>query len=135
MKITLLAYAGSLVTLLVLDAIWLGLVALVASGLQQTQLSTSVVEGAVADAQMMKLMGHTMAQMEHHHGGHTHEGHADCVICGATDAMAFMTVSVPPPLMPPMTFARQVYVPSQAFSLAAVFAASYSSRAPPAVTL
>lgn len=116
-------------------AFWLGLLALVFAGVQQQQLATSVVEGAVADAQMLKLMGHTMAQMEqqhqHHDGGHTHKGHADCAVCGATDALAFVTVSVPPPVLPPIAAASFVCRPAQTFELAAVFAASYSSRGPP----
>ena len=116
-------------------AFWLGLVSLVFAGVQQQQLGTSVVEGAIADAQMLKLMGHTMAQMEHHQhhqeGSHTNKGHADCAVCGATDALAFVTVSIPPPVLPPIASASFVYRPAQTFQLAAVFAASYSSRAPP----
>ncbi len=115
-------------------AFWLGLLTLVLGGIQQGQLSTSVVEGAIADAQMMKLMGHTVAQMEqhqHHGAGHTHKGHADCAVCGATDAFAFVIVSVPLPVLPPIATASVVPVPAETFSLAAVFAASYSSRASP----
>ena len=116
-------------------AFWLGLLALVFAGVQQQQLGTDVVAGAMADAQMLKTMGHTMAQMEQHQhhqeGGHTHKGHADCAVCGATDAAAFVTVSVPAPVLPPITTASVIYRPAQTFHLAAVFAASYSSRGPP----
>ena len=113
-------------------AFWLGLLTLAVAGVQQGQLATDVVEGAIADAQMLKLMGHTVAQMEQHQhhqeGGHTHKGHADCAVCGAIDVLAFVTVSVPPPILPPIASASPAYVPTQTFTLAAVFAASYSSR-------
>jgi len=77
-------------------AVWLGVIALAASGIEQGQLSANIVTAAMDDAAMMAKMGHDMA---HHHGagGHTHKGHADCEVC-ALSRPAFVTVSVASPV-------------------------------------
>ncbi len=118
-------------------AFWLGVLTLVVGAVQQGQLSTSTIDGAFADASMMKRMGHTMAQhqtaqhAQHDGAGHTHKGHADCAVCGATDALAFLTVAVALPIILPPVLTPATDQAAFAFALTAASAASYASRAPP----
>jgi hypothetical protein len=111
-------------------AVWLGAIALAASGIQQGQLSANVVTAAIDDAAMMAKMGHDMA---HHHGagGHTHKGHADCEVCGVVAALAFVTIPVAALVPAPQLFALAPNTFTAQFTLPATRSAPYASRAPP----
>ena len=78
-----------------LFALWLGVFALAAAGLEQNQLAASVqwalvneasqTPAAAADAADAAMPANCPMRQS---GGHTHRGHSDCPICGAEMALA-----------------------------------------------
>src|SRR5579883_1139603 len=90
-------------------AFWLGLLALTANALEEQQRTTSVVEvalgGDAGPSSGTHIMpdGRVMTGPMGRQGGHTHKGHADCVICGTAAAVAGFTLpallTVPQPAL------------------------------------
>jgi hypothetical protein len=121
-------------------AVWLGLLALTASGVAQNQLSANVLvaaltEGASAGHIMPdgSFMAGDMAHAGHHTptNGHTHKGHSDCTMCSSVAAMAGLSIAVIATLPAVQVYAAlQDRIAVDAISTASS-PASYSSRAPP----
>jgi hypothetical protein len=138
---------------------WLGLLALLVSGLAQNDLSRNVIEVALA-ASPQNGGGHShdhssgghfmpdgtwmaggMGGAAHNdgytdpakNGGHSHKGHADCVLCGPLAAMASFTS--PPPILLKLPEVRviTVYRSGESKFLLAAPRAPYASRAPPLI--
>lgn len=127
---------------------WLGLLALMASGAAQHQLSFNVLDAALSnhshvaghympDGTFMAGAMHGDAHEGHtdpaQAGGHTHKGHADCNMCGTVAAMAAFTLSTPLAVPPPSLVGE-----AQAIALTSVFLirrehVPYASRAPPSL--
>jgi len=130
-------------------ALWLGLLALTASGVAQNQLSTNVLVAALDTAAGRAPAGHympdgtfmagSMSGMSHadHHsdspdaGGHTHKGHADCSMCGVVASMAALSVPVLDAILVPDVFAKSLSKPGARSVVVGRHYAPYSSRAPP----
>ncbi len=134
-------------------AVWLGVIALAANVLEQQQLSRSLlvaVAATPADAPPgfhMMADGTLMAGVMHHRGaqadphtdspasGHTHQGHADCQLCGTVADMAAFAL----PLLPVQYIPRDLGQPTalhfHAFAFISAPRAPYASRAPPLLTV
>ena len=130
-------------------ALWLGLLALTASGIAQNQLSTNVLIAKLAESGSHAASGHYMPDGTFMAGpmsdmadcqpgdaaknsdGHTHKGHADCTLCGAVAAMAALTLSVAESVLVPDIFAAPDSWPSAPSIFFAAPRAPYASRAPP----
>jgi len=138
-------------------ALWLGLLALTASGLAQNQLSTNVLRAALAghshdsqaheghhdhggnahasgghfmpDGTYMAGPMHGAAQPDA--GGHTNKGHADCNMCGAVAAMASISVPVADTVIVPRVFDERRLQLRVASIIPRALYAPYASRAPP----
>ena len=121
-------------------ALWIGLLALTASGIAQNQLSTNVLVAAINPDSTGAAGGHYMPDGTFMAGpmhkaptqdGHTHKGHADCALCSVVAAMAALAVPVLDTVIVPDTFATPVdwRVASLRFTHASY--APYASRAPP----
>jgi hypothetical protein len=125
-------------------AFWLGLLALMASGVEQYQLSTNVIQTAFAEARagVTGVSGHFMPDgtfmagpmshdMAREAGGHTHKGHMDCEVCGALAALAAFTLPSLIVLAPPIGFALPERAAVLRAPVLADISSPYSSRAPP----
>lgn len=138
---------------------WLGLLALLVSGIAQNDLSRNVIEVALAASPQNggshsydhSSGGHFMPDgtwmaggvggAAHNdgytdpakNGGHSHKGHADCVLCGPLAARASFTS--PPPVLLKLPEARvlAVYRSGESKFVLAVPRAPYASRAPPRI--
>lgn len=142
-------------------AFWLALLALTVSGVAQTQLGVNVVAAALTSSHSSSNghhahsgnAGHYMpdgtfmaggmpgvetASVPRHQGadpaqegGHTHKGHADCILCGLVATMASLTQ--PPPVLVALPGALPapllVFREREVVHVAAL--RPYSSRAPP----
>lgn len=124
-------------------AVWLGLLALTASGVAQNQLSSNVLVAALTEdasgGHVMpdgSFMAGGMAHADHGNhdapaDGHTHKGHSDCTMCSSVAAMAGLSVSVIATLPAVQTYAALQDRSAVDAFFAASSPASYSSRAPP----
>ena len=138
-------------------AFWLGLLALVVSGLAQNDLSTNVLNAALTSSDSPgSSHGHNhaagghlrpdgtwmagdmgVAAHGHEHtdpaknGGHSHRGHADCVLCGPLAAMASFTQAPPVLLVLPEARVISVYRSAERAFVFIQPRAAYASRAPP----
>ena len=76
-------------------AAWAGLLALALNAVFPVLLTVSFAAGLAAEE---GASGASAGHAHHHHGvsdgGHTHRGHADCVICGALDHLAAFPLPV-----------------------------------------
>lgn len=136
---------------------WLGLLAVLASGTAQHQLSFNVLDAALKNS-AHEIAGHYMpdgtfmagamhgsalgsAQGSIHgdhtdasqDAGHTHKGHADCNMCGAVAAMAAVTLSAPLAVPPPSIIDDSPAPVLESALLARRTFAPYASRAPPSL--
>jgi hypothetical protein len=126
-------------------ALWLGLVALTASGIAQNQLSTNVLVAAVTEGGQSashvmpdgSVMAGSMAHGSHAHdhqadaSGHSHKGHADCTLCGPVAAMAAFMVPVADVIPLPRVFATPGPIATAHITFFSAPRAPYASRAPP----
>ena len=124
------------------------LLALMASGTAQQQLSFNVLDAALTNHS--NVAGHTMpdgtfmagamhANAHEGHtdasqsGGHTHKGHADCTMCGAVAAMAALTLATPLAVPPPAITGEAFALTLTSVLLTRRDHAPYASRAPPSL--
>jgi len=125
-------------------ALWLGLLALSASGVAQNQLSFNVLDAALKGPAVAghimpdgTFMAGSMAHGDHGESqdgaGHTHKGHADCSMCGVVAAMAALTVPVLDTFATPDAFAVPVSADIAHRVLSKTSHAPYASRAPPSL--
>jgi len=136
---------------------WVGLLALLVSGLAQNDLSRNVLDAALTD-----LSHHGSAHTRDHasgahympdgtwmagemggaahgdeytdpakDGAHSHKGHSDCVLCGPLAAMAAFTHPPLVLLVLPEACAISVYHSAEREIVLASLHAPYASRAPP----
>ena len=128
-------------------AIWLGLLALVASGLEQNQLNASILWAGIGESSAQSTtsvpVDHTTstashAQMAmpadcpmHNMGGHTHRGHSDCALCGAQGALAAFTHSAPIISITQIAAYTTVQFDQDRSRAVGTRTASYNPRAPP----
>ncbi len=130
-------------------AVWLGVVALAAGGLEQNQLAINVVDAAIAGGPA--VAGHIMPDgrfmagpMVNHPdgaahgqaadaGGHTNKGHADCEMCGAVAAMSAVAAASGPVVPVPWAFAAAPSRAAPNLIFPGASRAPYASRAPPAL--
>lgn len=136
---------------------WLGLLALMVSGLAQNDLSINVLNAALtephhdgsAHSHEKAAAGHYMPDgtwmagdmggMAHcdeytdpaKNGGHSHKGHADCVLCGPLAAMASFTQPPPVLLVLPDASVITAYRSAERNIVTTASRAPYASRAPP----
>lgn len=136
---------------------WIGMLALLVSGLAQNDLSRNVLDAALTDSShhgsahthdhasgghfmpdgtwMAGEMGGAAHGDEYtdpaKNGGHSHKGHSDCVLCGPLAAMAAFTH--PPLVLLVLPEARpiSVYQSAEREIVLASLRAPYASRAPP----
>jgi hypothetical protein len=132
--------------------LWLGILALAVGGIAQTQLSTNVVVAALSGSASHHdatagghympdgtFMAGSMDSAQHDHadhantGGHTHKGHADCVVCGPVAATASLTLAADVIILLPDAFAQPSSSTAVHFKLPAAPRPAYASRAPPAL--
>lgn len=124
--------------------LWLGLLALSASGIAQNQLSFNVLDAALKGpavaGHMMPdgtFMAGSMVHADHadsHNGsGHTHKGHADCSMCSVVATMAALTVPMLDAVIVPDVFAVPVSWDIAHTVLSKTAYAPYASRAPPSL--
>jgi hypothetical protein len=124
---------------------WLGLLALVASGTAQHQLSFNVLDAALKN-HTHEAAGHYMPDgtfmagpMHGDHtdasedGGHTHKGHADCNMCGAVAAMASLTIAATTLILPPPMIGDPHAPTLTSVVIVRRNHAPYASRAPPSL--
>ncbi len=125
-------------------ALCLAVVALLANGFEEQQLSANVFAALHEDASTAGGAFHVMpdgrimaGHMDGAHnvpdaGGHTHKGHADCDTCGAVAGMAAFTLpSLPVVIVPPAIATPFALAPPTGLRRATLHPA-YASRAPPA---
>ena len=127
---------------------WLGLLALMASGTAQHQLSFNILDAALTnhshvaghympDGTFMAGSMHGEAHADHtdtpQNAGHTHKGHADCNMCGAVAAMAAVTLSTPLAVPPPAVIIETHVVALNSVLRIRREHAPYASRAPPSL--
>ncbi len=129
--------------------LWLGLLALTASGIAQNQLSINVLTAAIGGHAHDAAGGHVMPDGTFMAGsmdvstsggksqpdatGHTHKGHADCSMCGAVAAMTSVSVPVANTFIVPAAFAfSHAQAAVDVISTRALYA-PYASRAPPSL--
>jgi len=131
-------------------AAWLVAIALIANAAAQNQLALNVVEAATVQAtpaatpvdphahhhdhaqHMAAAKAAPHAAHQHHAGGHTHKGHADCALCGAVAVMAALTLPATIMMQNPREIVAQaVTIRAEHVALLAQYP-PYSSRAPPA---
>lgn len=129
---------------------WIGLIAVAAINLAQTQLSSNIIVAALSgERQHGASGGHTMPdgtfiagpmlgqidcrapQDESDAGGHTHKGHADCQVCGAVAAMASLSAASAQSLRLPDLFCAPPPLIGRMVFIAAPAATPYAPRAPP----
>jgi hypothetical protein len=124
-------------------ALWIAVLALTAGAVEQQQLASTVITVTLAEAG-----GHTVGHImpdgtfmsgkmdghgeSHQPGGHTHQGHADCDVCGTLAAMAGFTLPIIGGMvLPPRFDLPHAVAPARILAIARL-PAPYTSRAPPA---
>jgi hypothetical protein len=115
-------------------ALWLGVLTLAVSGIEQTQLTNNVMVAVAADADSpATLAAHPANCPMHNTGGHTHKGHADCALCGGLAALTAVTLPVLILAPAPQELAEASRIDVPPASVLGLCASPYSSRAPPSV--
>ncbi len=131
--------------------VWLCLIALVASGIAQNQLSANILAAKLAEASGSPGALHVMpdgtlmagampavdragepgADGADAAGGHTNKGHADCSMCGAVAALAALSLPLPDTIALPVAPALAADWLTDPSIFAGAYRLPYASRAPP----
>ncbi len=124
-------------------ALWIGLLALMASGFAQNQLSSNVLLASLNPDATSSVGGHYMpdgtfmagpmagAHTAPAQDGHTHKGHADCALCSVVAAMAALAVPVLDTVVAPDVFAAPTSWSAVSLRFTDASYVPYASRAPP----